>query len=389
MLGHIRQSLNHILHAIFILLFALDCDCSTTVATFRCGFHRHLAHLTGFPGIGFRSDPYETPLNKTKGIGTNPLDIQSLANYRCQIFAERTGSQLHIAMGIGFRREAFGDGASVRSTNPLAHCHNTTAMLVHTDGDILHKLIHRKRTLRDINQMRTIIGVLTGECGCCGQKTGVASHDYIDFHPAQRAIVQIISAYGTGNETPRRTITGRMIIAEQIIVNRFGNMETAHFIALAFGFFGDDIGRLGRVISADIEEITDISPRQNLKNLAAIIRRRLPAHRSQCGARRLRDIEQDFFGFGSQIDKSLIKDALNPMKCAINLDNFIRRFRRQHCTNQTLIDYHRWAATLGNQHIPDHCLLLCIKRNAARTSSCSIQKKKLTSTLWRCVPSLQ
>ena len=95
-------------------------------------------------------------------------------------------------------------------------------------------------SFRQINQMRSILGKLLAERRRGGQEAGVPAHDDADIDAGQGRVIQVCAGKRLRHETRSRRKAGRVIAADQIIVDGFRNVNAAQRIACLLRLEADD-----------------------------------------------------------------------------------------------------------------------------------------------------
>ena len=86
----------------------------------------------------------------------------------------------------------------------------------------------------------------------------MTTHDDVDLDPRKRTIVEAVTEKGTGDKACCGTKSGGVVIENQIVVDGFGNVESAQLITGLLGHFGNDATGISAVIAADVEEVADV-----------------------------------------------------------------------------------------------------------------------------------
>ena len=199
-------------------------------------------------------------------------------------------------VGVG---DAFADGdhaASVLGVNLL---------------DVLDEFLLVEGDFGQINKVRSGIGALAAEGGGGGQEAGMAAHDDVDLDPLERAVVEVIANEGLGDELGRRAEAGAMIGAEEVVIDGLGDMEDEKVVILGHGDLVDNVGGLGRVVAANVEEVAHVVRLQDVEHFLALGLGGLFANRAQRGGGGPGDLEQIAPGLGGQVDQILAQDALD------------------------------------------------------------------------------
>ena len=107
-----------------------------------------------------------------------------------------------------------------------------------------------------------------------------------------------------------------MVVFAEIIVNRLADVEALHDIAGLLRFLINDVGGLGAVVAADVEEIADVVLLQDLENFRAIFRRRFLADRAEGGGRRTGDEFEVGLGLLAEVAEVFFEDTFEAVERA-------------------------------------------------------------------------
>ena len=79
----------------------------------------------------------------------------------------------------------------------------------------------------------------------------MAAHHHSDIHTRQSGVVEIGASEGLGDETRRRRKARRMVVADEVVVDGFRDVDAAQWIIGLFRLFADD-AHLSEAIVAPI-----------------------------------------------------------------------------------------------------------------------------------------
>ena len=116
----------------------------------------------------------------------------------------------------------------------------------------------------------------------------MAAHDDADIDARQRAIVEIGAHEGLGDEARRRAEARRMVVADEVIVDRLGDMHGAQRIILRPRLVRHDAYDIGGIVAADIEKPANVMRLERAEDRLAIGFVRLVAGRAERGSGRCR-----------------------------------------------------------------------------------------------------
>src|ERR1019366_9375981 len=210
--------------------------------------------------------------------------------------------------------------------------------------------LEHEDALRKVDQVRSVIMELSRHRRGRGQESGVPAHDNYEVDTGQRCVIEVGTDERLGYKACRRWKSWRVIIAHQVIVDGFRNMDTAQRIAALACLLAEDAQGFGGVIAADIEEVIDSVRPQDLKDLLAVLGVGLVTRRTECWPRRGRDQLELLRAFLSQVDEVFGEDAGNAVTGAIDIFDFAEVTCCEHEAYQRVIDDSRRAATLSDQN---------------------------------------
>ena len=171
--------------------------------------------------------------------------------------------------------------------------------------------------------MRTVARIDPRQGGGGGQKAGMPAHDHVNLDTRQRPVVAVAAHDGTSDKLGGTAEAGGMVVFEQVVINRLWDMETAARVIDLAGMLVDDMGRFGRIVPANVKEITNIVFQHNAENLEAFLVGGFLAHTAQGRGWRRRNRFQVGLGFLAQVYHVLIQHALDSMQGAINTLDFL------------------------------------------------------------------
>ena len=191
--------------------------------------------------------------------------------------------------------------------------------------------------------MRTIIRPFARKSARRREKTRVATHDDIDFHPAERPIVEVVALDGARDKARSRTEARCMVAAPEIVIDRLRDVPADKRISLLLRLIRDDARGISGVVAADIVEIADIQLLERLEDLAAVVRRRFqPAAAERRGWRRGNRLEL-LRAHLAEVDVIPLQDAGDAVPRAENLIDRLRSLLcecRRNRAPKRLVDHH-------------------------------------------------
>ena len=216
------------------------------------------------------------------------------------------------------------------------------------------KSVDDEGALRQIDEMRTVIGELARQRRGRGQESGVAAHDNGAIDAFEGRIVEIGAGEGLGHEARGGRKARDMIEADQIVVDRLRHVHGAKLMVPLLGLVRDDAHGVGRVVAADVEERVDLMRLQDLEDLLAIFQVGFVARRSERGGRRPGDRLQIADCLLAEIDKIVIDDAPHPVPGAVDGGDVREAAGFERDSNQGLIDDRGRPPALSDKDLVRH-----------------------------------
>ena len=243
--------------------------------------------------------------------------LEHLARTRKVLVSEHVGNAALLTLA---------NVSAVSKVNTLRDCHNNVGLLTQLCLYVLKELLHREVALGKIQQ----VGLNTVHHSADGRRSRqpacVSTHDLHNRNGGlciDRAVTNDLG-HGNGNVLSRRAEAGGVIGAHQVIINGLGNADKAHLIVVDLGILGELCHRIHRVITADIEEITNVVLAEQREDLLVVILISLYLGKlftARAESRRRRVFKQvDVLGLRKalvQIDKSLLQKALHTVSHAV------------------------------------------------------------------------
>jgi len=155
-----------------------------------------------------------------------------------------------------------------------------------------------------------------------------------DINPRQGGIIQVGAGKGLRHKACGRRKTRRMVIAHQVVVYGLGDMNAAQRIAGLARFSAHDAYRIGRIVSANVEEVTDFVRLQDPEYFLAILCVGLVTRGAQGRGWRVGDHFQVVAGFLRQMHEVFIDDAAHPVAGTVYMLYATKTPRFKRHTNQ-------------------------------------------------------
>jgi hypothetical protein len=147
--------------------------------------------------------------------------------------------------------------------------HAAAIALVHA-FHVGQEILQIERALGQVDQVRAVVGKLFAQRGGSGQKARMAPHHDADIHAGQGRVVQVGPGEGLRDEARGRRKARRVVVADQVVVDRLRDVDAAQRITGFLRLQAYDAHRVGRIVAADVEEVLDFVRLQHLEDFLAI-----------------------------------------------------------------------------------------------------------------------
>ena len=158
----------------------------------------------------------------------------------------------------------------------------------------------------------------------------------------------------------RAAVTGRVIdeferAVADVVVDRLGDAHADETQAPLVGEFGDLVGRIHRVVAADIAEVADVVGLEDFDEAVEVLLLRfaefVPARADRTGRRR-HPQQSNFFGrLRGQVEQFLLEHAFDPVPARVNRPDVRKAASRLDQAAQAVVDHRGRPARLGHHHI--------------------------------------
>ena len=202
-------------------------------------------------------------------------------------------------------------------------------------------------------------GNLRASAEAAVKKARMAAHDDRAIDPFERLIVEIGAGEGLRHEASGGWIARHMIEADEVVVDRLGNVYRAQSVIRLLRLFGDDPHGVRGIVAANVEERVDRVRFQDLEDLLAIFEVGFVARRAEGSGGRGGDRFEVGDGLLAEIDKIVVDDAAHPVLSAIDAGNAGEPPRLERHADQRLVDHRGRAAPLGDDDLVRHESLPC------------------------------
>ena len=216
--------------------------------------------------------------------------------------------------------------------------------------DVGEELLEHEGALGQVDQVRAVVGGFSAERGGGGEEAGMSPHHHADVHAGQRGIIEVGAGEGLRDEARGRRETGRVVVADQVVVDGLRDVDAAQRVAGLLRFEADDAHRVGRVVAADVEKVFDLVRAQHVENLLAVGDVGLVAGRAERRRRRRGDQFEVGGGLLGQVDELFVDDAAHAMQGAVYARHLGKAARFEHHARERLVDHGGRAASLGDEN---------------------------------------
>ena len=209
----------------------------------------------------------------------------------------------------------------------------------------------------------------------CGPSS---SHDDVDLHAAERAVVEVVALDRARDETRRRAEARRVVAAAQVVVDRLRDVVDDERIVRLLGLLRHDARGVGGIVAADVEEVADVARAERLEDGLAVVGRRFLSAAAERARRRFGDRLQLPDRGLAQVDVVIPENAEDAVPRAEDPADLRGLPRLEDRAHERLVDHHRRTARLGDHHVhllhrhQSPCPLQCsFHARSLRKSSCS------------------
>ena len=352
--------LRHVLqrHALELDLILLALDAADRDGAVDVGGRRVLdgggANGGRFLRVVRGTDAREGTLQVAEGVGAHALDVGLVLDDLDEIVAEgaRAG-ELDVAVGVDFLGGGRGDGDGRSGGVGDAFGDGDEAAAVFGDAglDVGDELVDAERALGQVDEVRAGAFVGAGEGGGGGQEAGVAAHDDVDLDARQRRVVEVVAHEGLRDELGGGSEAGGVVVFAQVVVDGLGDVEAVELVLVLLGRLVDDVGGLGGVVAADVEEVADVVLLELLEDGEAVVVGGLLADGAEGGGGGLGDEGEGGGGFAAEVDEILVEDALDAVEGTVDLLDFLVLLGFEDRADEALVDDDGRPAALRDSSI--------------------------------------
>ena len=257
-------------------------------------------------------------------------------------------------MRVALARELRGDERALRVADALGHRHDAAAELRDARLDVRREARDRERALGKVHEVRAVVRPLARERGGRREEARVAPHHDVDLHAAERAVVEVVAAEGARDETRGRAVAGRVVVHQEVAVDRLRNVDDLQRRSGRGGALGDDARGVGGVVAADVEEVADAAREERGEDPVAVLLGGLVAAGAERGGRRRGDRLELRRRETAQVEEVALEDAVDAVAGAEDAAHGgTGGLRREDDAGERLVDDHGGAARLGDGEIAE------------------------------------
>ena len=316
--------------------------------------HRLLADLAGLALVDVGHAADEAALQVAEGVAAHPLDAQLGLDLLAQQVGQRAGArQLHVAVVVvlqvlgQLRQHRLPAGI----VDALADGDHAAAVAGVHGLHVGEELAQIEHPLGQVDQVRTVVRKLLAQRAGGGQEARVPAHHHAQVDARQRGVVEVGAGKGLGHEARGRRKARRVVAADQVVVDRLGDVDAAQRVGRGLGLLADDAHRVRRVVAADVEEMPDAMRLQHLEDLLAVGQVGLVAGAAQGRRGRGRHQFEVVAGLLGQVDEVLVDDAAHAVARAVDQVDALVAARLHHHADEALVDHRGGAAALRDEDL--------------------------------------
>ena len=212
------------------------------------------------------------------------------------------------------------------------------------------ELLGIEGALRQIDEVRAVIGVFAGHGGGSGEEAGMAPHHHSDVNALERTVVEIHAHERLRHITGGRAVARAVVVFHQVVVDGLRNVDGAQLVIGGLGLFVDDAHGVRRIIAANVEEVTDVVGLHHLEHAGTVFLVGLVAGGKQAGGRCIRHLLKIVGGLAGEIHEVFLDDAAHAVDGAVNRGDLGEFAGLEGHAHDALVDHMGGAAALGDQN---------------------------------------
>src|SRR5262249_2561870 len=281
------------------------------------------------------------PLQVAERIATDTLDFQLGLDLLAEEIGQRPGTgELNVVVFVAL--DVFYELAHNRRArgivDALGHCDHAAAEALVGGLHVREEFLQHEHAFRQIDQMRTIVGIFPGQRRGGSQEARMPAHDDREVDAGQCRVVEIGARKCLGDEARRRRVSWRVIVAHQVIVDGLRDVDTAQRVASLTGLLADDAQRIGGGIALGIQGEANSVRLQGPEDLLAVPGVWLGTRRTECRPRHGRDQLDLLRSLLPQVDNVFGGDTGNAVAGAVDRLDIAEATRFEYNAGYRLVD---------------------------------------------------
>ena len=178
----------------------------------------------------------------------------------------------------------------------------------------------------------------------------MAAHHDTDVDALERAVVEVHAGEGLCDEAGCRAKARAVIVFHQIVVDRLGNVDRTQFVVCLLCLLVDDADGIGRIITSDIEEVTNVVGLHDLEHAGAVFFIGFVASRKESRRWRIGDLLEVVCGLAREVDEVFLDDSAHSVDGPVNRGDLGKFAGFEGDADDALVDDGCGATTLGDQY---------------------------------------
>ena len=244
----------------------------------------------------------------------------------------------------------------------FAHHDDRPARAAQQAVDVVGHLLERDGPLGQVDLQRHL-AMRVGEAGRRGDKADFAAHRLQDEDRVGRAAAGVLFVGKLHRVRPvagRAAVAGRVVdelerAVADVVVDRLGDADADEVQAPLVGEFGDLVGRVHRVVAADVAEIADVVGLEDFDQAVEVLLLRfaeLVAAGADRAGRRRHPQQGDFVGgLAGEVEQFFLEHAFDAVPAGVDRADLRKAAGRLDQPAEAVVDHGRRAARLGDDHV--------------------------------------
>ena len=309
------------------------------------------ADFAGFVGIALGADSHEATLEVAEGVRADAFDAEAFFDFLDEQVAEGTGAgELEVAVGVAFFAHEAGDhGDAIGIGDAFGDGDGAEAVLFVDAVDVGEEVFDDEVAFGDVDEVWAVIDVFAGECGGCGEESGVATHDDADVDALEGAVVEVDAHEGLGDVAGCGSEAGAVVVFHEIVVDRLGDVDGAEFVVCGLCLFVDDADGVRGVVAADVEEVADVVGLHDFEHAGAVFFVGFVAGGEEAGGRGIGDLLEVVGGFACEIDEVFLDDSADAVDGSVDGGDLAEFAGFEGDADDALVDDRGGTAALGDE----------------------------------------